>query len=172
MIALIAAGIFVLTAGLVIVLWLAGTTGLSGKDLATPRLDALRTGLSIGIGGGGLFALYLAWRRQHATEVGLVQKERDLADVARAYDLQRTAAEHTRADAEARRITELYTKASEQLGSDKAPVRLAWLYTLERLAQDNPRSPIFAAKWSTVVDSTRQAVARSQLFSSKGAEFR
>jgi hypothetical protein len=32
----------------------------------------------------------------------------------------------------------LYVKAAEQLGSDKAPVRLAGLYALERLAQDNP----------------------------------
>lgn len=36
-----------------------------------------------------------------------------------------------------RRITELYTKAADQLGSDKAPVRLAGLDALERLAQDN-----------------------------------
>ena len=35
-------------------------------------------------------------------------------------------------------VTELYTKAVEQLGSDKAPVRLGGLYALERLAQDNP----------------------------------
>ncbi|GAA3087435.1 hypothetical protein GCM10017600_68960 [Streptosporangium carneum] len=34
-------------------------------------------------------------------------------------------------------ITELYTKAVEQLGHDKAAVRLAGLYALERLAQDN-----------------------------------
>ena len=33
-----------------------------------------------------------------------------------------------------RRITELYTKAADQLGSDQAPVRLAGLYALERLA--------------------------------------
>jgi uncharacterized protein YjbI with pentapeptide repeats len=41
-------------------------------------------------------------------------------------------------DATERRITELYTKAVEQLGSDKAPVRLGGMYALERLAQDNP----------------------------------
>ena len=41
-------------------------------------------------------------------------------------------------DATERRITELYTKAVEQLGSDKAPVRFGGLYALERLAQDNP----------------------------------
>ncbi|GAA2685927.1 MULTISPECIES: pentapeptide repeat-containing protein [Actinosynnema] len=148
-IALIAAGIFVLTAALVTVLWWAGTAGLSGRDLIAARFDALRTGSTIGLGSGGLFALYLAWRRQHATEVALVHKERDQADVARAYELQREVAEHNRLHAERvaaatekdaadRQVTELYTKASEQLGSDKAPVRLAGLYALERLAQDNP----------------------------------
>jgi hypothetical protein len=45
---------------------------------------------------------------------------------------------HTITDATERRVTELYTKAADQLGSDKAPVRLAGLYALERLAQDNP----------------------------------
>jgi len=36
------------------------------------------------------------------------------------------------------RITDLYGKAVDQLGSDKAPVQLGGLYALERLAQDNP----------------------------------
>jgi uncharacterized protein YjbI with pentapeptide repeats len=49
-----------------------------------------------------------------------------------------------RHDAAERRITDLYLKAVEQLGSDKAPVRLAGLYALDRLAQGNPpqRQPI------------------------------
>jgi hypothetical protein len=41
---------------------------------------------------------------------------------------------HTDRDATERRITELYTKAADQLGSDQAPVRLASLYALERQA--------------------------------------
>jgi uncharacterized protein YjbI with pentapeptide repeats len=49
-------------------------------------------------------------------------------------------------DATERRITELYAKAVEQLGNDKAPVRLGGLYALERLAQDNP------AQRSTIVN--------------------
>ncbi|WP_424184061.1 pentapeptide repeat-containing protein [Actinokineospora sp. G85] len=125
-----AAAIAAATLALTVWLWWAGTAGLSGDKLVTARLDALRTGLSFGLGGGGLFALYLAWRRQHSTEVGLRQKERDQEDVARAYELQRE-------DSLAKRITELYTKAVEQLGSDKAPVRLGGLYALERLAQDH-----------------------------------
>jgi uncharacterized protein YjbI with pentapeptide repeats len=35
-------------------------------------------------------------------------------------------------------FSELYNQAFEQLGSEKAPVRLGGLYALERLAQDNP----------------------------------
>jgi Pentapeptide repeats (9 copies) len=35
-------------------------------------------------------------------------------------------------------ITDRYTKAVEQLGHEKAPVRLGALYSLEHLAQDNP----------------------------------
>src|SRR5208282_640951 len=41
-------------------------------------------------------------------------------------------------DATEQRVSELYTKAVEQLGSAKAPARLGGLYALERLAQDNP----------------------------------
>ncbi len=48
------------------------------------------------------------------------------------------ADEFARADAVERRVTELYTKAADQLGSDKAPVRMAGLYALERLAHGNP----------------------------------
>jgi hypothetical protein len=41
-------------------------------------------------------------------------------------------------DATERHITELYTTAVEQLGSDQASIRSSGLYALERLAQDNP----------------------------------
>ena len=59
----------------------------------------------------------LAFRRQHHQEIATV-----LSDL----------------DATEPHITELYTKAVEQLGSDEAPVRFGGLYALERLAQDNP----------------------------------
>jgi hypothetical protein len=64
---------------------------------------------------GAAIGLLLAFRRQHHSEVATVLGDHD---------------------AEERRITELYTKAVEQLGSDKAAVRLGGLYALERLAQD------------------------------------
>ncbi|MFI7122645.1 pentapeptide repeat-containing protein [Amycolatopsis sp. NPDC049868] len=115
--------IAVLTAAAVVALWWPATAGLIGADLVKARLDALKIGLSIGVGSGGVVALYLAWRRQHSTEAALSQQER--------------TADDARADAVERRITELYLKAAELLGSDKAPVRLSGLYALERLAHDN-----------------------------------
>lgn len=83
---------------------------------ASERIEIIKTALTIGGGTGGVVALLLAGRRQWSTE-------RANADV--------------REDAIQRRITELYTKSADQLGSDKAPVRLAGLYALERLAQEN-----------------------------------
>jgi hypothetical protein len=117
--------VVVLTAVVVLVLWWPATGGLTGKDLVTARFDALKIGLSIGVGSGGVIVLYLAWRRQRAMEDTLAHQER--------------VAESTEDDARERRITDLYTKAADQLGSDKAAVRLAGLYALERLAQDHPK---------------------------------
>jgi hypothetical protein len=39
---------------------------------------------------------------------------------------------------QSQQVTETYAKAVEQLGHDEAPVRLGAMYSLERLAQDNP----------------------------------
>jgi hypothetical protein len=98
----------------------------SGTPTDAVRLDVIRTAASIVLGTGGAAALLLAARRQRATELDLVQKD--------------NAALDARHDATERRVTELYTKAADQLGSDNAPVRLAGLYALERLAQDNKKS--------------------------------
>jgi hypothetical protein len=96
----------------------------SGDARDNARLDAVKTAGSIVVGTGGAVALLLAARRQRSTELDLELKERAAADA--------------RHDATERRITDLYSKSAEQLGSDKAPVRLAGLYALERLAQNNP----------------------------------
>jgi uncharacterized protein YjbI with pentapeptide repeats len=119
------------TVVVVTVLWWAGTRGLTGSELVTARLDALRVGLSIAVGGGGVFALHLAWRRQRATEADLDNRERALAH-------QERVAAAAEKDAELRRVTDLYTKAAELLGSDKAAVRLAGIHAMARLAQENP----------------------------------
>lgn len=84
---------------------------------ARDRIELIKTGLAVGAGAGGVAALVLAGRRQWSTE-------RSIADV--------------RHDAGERRITDLYSKAADQLGSEQAAVRLAGLYSMERLAQDTP----------------------------------
>jgi hypothetical protein len=86
--------------------------------------DLIKVALTISGGIGAAVALVVAYRRQRVTEA--------------AHDLARSVAMATEHDAAERRITDLYLKAVEQLGSDKAPVRLGGLYGLERLAQDNP----------------------------------
>ncbi|TDV48919.1 pentapeptide repeat-containing protein [Actinophytocola oryzae] len=95
-------------------------------DAATAgdQIELIKTGLAVGAGTGGAVALVLAGRRQWSTEQAHRLTERSAADV--------------RHDATERRITDLYSKAADQLGSEKAAVRLAGLYSLERLAQNTP----------------------------------
>jgi hypothetical protein len=104
-------------AGLLVVTGVAAALLLTllggGRPQDSARLDALRTAANIVVGTGGAAALLLAARRQRSAELDLVQKDHDATE---------------------RRITEIYGKAADQLGSDKAPVRLAGLYSLERLA--------------------------------------
>jgi len=114
---------------------LAQVQGLDGAVEATARMDAIKTGLGVGAGTGGAVALLLAMRRQWLSERDQVHREQVAQQTQAHADRVAIATEH---DANERRVTELYTKAADQLGSDKAPVRLAGLYALERLAQDNP----------------------------------
>ncbi|MEV3985313.1 pentapeptide repeat-containing protein [Nonomuraea sp. NPDC049758] len=86
-------------------------------ERVSARIEAARTALAAAAGVGAAVTLLLAMRRQRHQEL---------------------ATAHTTHDAAERRVTELYTKAAEQLGNDQAPVRLAGLYALERLAQDTP----------------------------------
>jgi hypothetical protein len=118
-----------LAVGVAVAVWLLVAYG-DGGDAARNQLEAVKTAGTVVVGTGGGAALLLAARRQRSTEMAL-------RDAAKAYALQERVAAATEADAVARRITELYTKAVEQLGSSAAPVRLGGLYALERLAQDN-----------------------------------
>ncbi|MEA5358581.1 pentapeptide repeat-containing protein [Amycolatopsis sp., V23-08] len=104
-------------AGLLVVAAVAATLLLTllggGRPEDSARLEALKTAATLVVGTGGAAALLLAARRQRSAELDLVQKDHDATE---------------------RRVTEIYSKAADQLGSDKAPVRLAGLYSLERLA--------------------------------------
>lgn len=111
------------------------TDGLSGAAEATARIDAIKTGLSVGAGTGGAVALLLAMRRQWLSERDQAHREQ-VADATQAHaERVASANEH---DALERRITDLYVKAVDQLGSDRAAVRLGGLYALERLGQNHP----------------------------------
>lgn len=139
-----AVGVVVVGAGLAA--WLLWAYG-GGSDADKARMEAIKTAGTIVIGTGGAAALWLAARRQQATEVALRQKEIDQvhqervaahneAVAATMQTHQERVAAKSEQDALERRVTELYTKAVEQLGSEKAPVRLGGMYALERLAQN------------------------------------
>jgi hypothetical protein len=74
--------VVVLVGGLLTLLWLLA----DGNPIQTPtRLVVVRVALTILLGSGGLFGLYLAWRRQRSNGIALQQKERGQADVGRAF---------------------------------------------------------------------------------------
>jgi hypothetical protein len=114
---------------------LAQTHGLHGVDEAQTRMDAIKTGLSVGAGTGGAVALLLALRRQWLNERDLAHRE--AVDQRTQVHADRVAAA-TEHDATERRVTDLYVKAVDQLGSVQAAVRLGGLYALKRLGQNNP----------------------------------
>ncbi|TWF93377.1 pentapeptide repeat-containing protein [Saccharopolyspora dendranthemae] len=116
--------LLVATTSMWALLTLFGTEDKVQLEANKVRLEIIKLSGSVVIGTGGAAALLLAARRQRSTELSIAQTERDLA-----YK------EH---DANERRATDLYIAATEQLGSDKAPVRLAGLYALERFGQSNP----------------------------------
>ncbi|GLY92965.1 hypothetical protein Acsp02_02210 [Actinoplanes sp. NBRC 103695] len=99
-------------------------TGISTEpERAKLQIDAIKYGLGLFAAGGAVAALMLGVRRQQLSE--------------HAHRLEVRKQDHIEADAADRRVTEIYTKAAEQLGSSDAAVRLAGLYSLERLAQNH-----------------------------------
>ncbi|MDP9869131.1 MULTISPECIES: pentapeptide repeat-containing protein [Streptosporangium] len=125
--------------------WLLLGAGWSAAE-ATARQGAIQTALAAGAGVGAAVTLMLAFRRQrhqeHAAHVTayLAERNAQLTEqiAERNAALAEQVADNTKHDATERRVTELYTKAVEQLGHAGAAVRLGGLYALERLAQDNP----------------------------------
>ncbi|EOD66399.1 pentapeptide repeat-containing protein [Amycolatopsis vancoresmycina] len=145
----------IVLAGLIVVVVALGTLWLllalfgDGTPADQAQLDVFRATGNVVLGAGGAVALVLAARRQRLGELELRRKEQELAQrdhaqkhveqvAADTAAHQQRLAEDARVDAAERRITELYTKAADQLGSEKTPIRLAGLYALERLAQSTP----------------------------------
>lgn len=81
------------------------------------RIEAIKTGLTVGAGVGGIGTILLAVRRQWLAEIAQI---------------------HSQHDAVESRVTELYTKAVDQLGSSVPAVQFGGLYALERLAESEP----------------------------------
>jgi hypothetical protein len=76
---MVAAVVVLLTCGAITgLLWWVNASGLTGAELTTARIEAIKIGLSIAVGGGGVFALYLARRRQRSNEADHQQRERVL----------------------------------------------------------------------------------------------
>ncbi|GAA4924783.1 pentapeptide repeat protein [Actinomycetospora succinea] len=118
-------------------------TGEQARAARTSGVATLRAAvLAGGLGLAAVLTLLFHARTAHTTEQNLLLARRAQAD-ARA-EAERQARDRARdialreEDARERRVTELYTAAADQLGAEKAPVRLAGLYALERLARTTP----------------------------------
>ncbi|SEF35542.1 hypothetical protein SAMN05421837_108136 [Amycolatopsis pretoriensis] len=123
--------------GIAVAVWLLAAFG-HGDAQERNQLEAVKTAGTVVVGTGGAAALLLAARRQRSAEIALKQKDLDQAAVARTHALQERMAEDTRLDAAERRLTELYSTAVDQLGSERLAVQLGGLYALERLGQSSP----------------------------------
>ncbi|MEU4774031.1 pentapeptide repeat-containing protein [Micromonospora sp. NPDC023644] len=137
----IAAAVLVVGALVAGALWYAGWPGLRRDSTVTAGtlFDLLKLVFAVVAGVGGVAALVVAYRRQRVAE-----HANELAEfahrLAHAADLRAEAAEG-RATVETDRngirlFNERFAKASEQLGSDKAAVRLAGVYAMAGLADD------------------------------------
>lgn len=118
-------------------------TGDAARAARTSGVATLRAAvLAGGLGLAAVLTLLFHARTAHTTEQNLQLALRTQADARR--EAERQAEDRARdlalreEDARERRVTELYAAAADQLGSDKAPVRLAGLYALERLARTTP----------------------------------
>ncbi|MEU8852381.1 pentapeptide repeat-containing protein [Streptomyces sp. NPDC048564] len=125
------------SAALLISTWFLISWFLGSPPKADPKpldtaaqLELLKLVFATVAGVGALVALVTSYRRQRIDEIASERAERVHAHSERVAD----ANIH---DATERRVTELYSHAVEQLGHEKATVRLGGLYSLERLAQHN-----------------------------------
>ncbi|MEV6489019.1 pentapeptide repeat-containing protein [Actinoplanes sp. NPDC051633] len=117
---------------LIVMLQIASNAGPA--DRPSLQLEAVKFGLGFVAAAGAVVALLLGIRRQQLSEQTYVLELRKHEQL-REIELRKH--EHAERDAIERRVTELYAKAIEQLGSPRAAVRLGAMFALERVAQDN-----------------------------------
>ena len=116
--------------GIVYLFWVLPTNELQNlKASLEPKAylelrNTTRTGLAQAIGGTAiLLGLFFSWRNIKATERNL--------------ETSHETAARNLAIAQEGQITERFTRAIEQLGSDKLQIRLGGIYGLERIARDS-----------------------------------
>jgi uncharacterized protein YjbI with pentapeptide repeats len=117
-------------------LWLLSDQGIGVVILVVGGLGVAATAALLGVASGATTNADLARARMEAIKYGLGTIA--AAGVAAALLLAIRRQRHTETDATEQRVTELYTKAVEQLGHSEAAVRLGGLYALERVGQNNP----------------------------------
>jgi len=99
------------------------SSSLSPKDYLELK-GGIRNGLAQAIGGAAiLLGLFFSWRNIRATEKSL-----EISHKTNARNLE---------IAQEGQITERFTRAIDQLGSDKLQVRLGGIYALERIARSS-----------------------------------
>jgi uncharacterized protein YjbI with pentapeptide repeats len=109
----------VASASFLLVWWLLGQPDLrAGAFEARDRLDIVKIALATVAGVGGVVALVVAYRKQRLHEAEDRRKEAD------------SARENTKL------FTERFGRAADQLGSERAAVRLSGLHALANLADD------------------------------------
>ncbi|MFF0874483.1 pentapeptide repeat-containing protein [Micromonospora aurantiaca (nom. illeg.)] len=129
-------------------LWYAGFPGLEQIETVTAStlFDLLKLVFAVVAGVGGVAALVVAYRKQrvaeHANRLSEYAQELARAADARA-DASKALAEHAdqRAETEHHRngirlLNERFSTTADQLGSDKAAIRLAGVYAMAGLADD------------------------------------
>ncbi|MFI7080672.1 pentapeptide repeat-containing protein [Micromonospora sp. NPDC049903] len=129
-------------------LWYAGFPTIQHDDAIRPAtlFDLIKLVFAIVAGIGGVAALVVAYRRQriteHASQISefahlLAQAADARAEVSKM--LAQAADERAKVETDrngVRLFHERFAKASEQLGSDKAAIRLAGVYAMAGLADD------------------------------------
>ncbi|MCG5469689.1 pentapeptide repeat-containing protein [Micromonospora sp. LAH09] len=144
----VAAALTVVVALIVAASWYAGWPGIRRDATVTTAtlFDLLKLVFAVVAGVGGVAALVVAYRRQrvaeHTNELAEFAHQlafaADLrAEVAKA--LAEAADERAKVETErngVRLFNERFAKASEQIGSDKAAIRLAGVYATAGLADD------------------------------------
>src|SRR5215213_4937552 len=125
---------------------------------ATAKKDLLQALGFIMAGVAGAIGIYFTWRGQRITQNNL-----QLTQEAQEQNQKNTLAQLENAEEELSitregQITERFTRAIDQLGSDELEIRLGGIYALERIARDSEQEhwPIMEVLTAYVRQHTRR----------------